>query len=278
MIAFYVQGGGLGHLSRTHKLIQYLEIDSKDVLIITPSAFKHHFKQYQFIPISWNSSPAIWSNILIEHLTKHNIQFCYIDTFPLGMKGELISVYKALPKISFVYTCRILKWEKYLNDMPETFAPNFFKTILLENLSEVHVNWIKAASKQINKVLFPISTITEHKTLAKDPYGLIIHSGGIKDVISLCTKVKAVMPSNIKSIFVFTQVTAEFDDKRFQFRIQEYPVQAYFKNATHIYTAAGFNLINELASYHEKHTIFPIERLYDDQFFRAKNSGNLLAK
>ena len=82
MIAFYVQGGGLGHLSRTDTLIQHLKLHSSEVLIITPSAFTHHFKQYNFVSISWEDQPETWSKILIAQLVSCKIRECYIDSFP----------------------------------------------------------------------------------------------------------------------------------------------------------------------------------------------------
>jgi len=271
LIAFYVQGGGLGHLSRTHRLIQHLQIKPEEVLIISPSSFKNYFKHYQFITISWNDNPVNWSKILLHQLTKHAIKRCFVDAFPLGIKGELIPVYKAFPEIAFIYTCRILKWKKYMSAMPESFIPNFKKTIVLEELYEEHFNWVKDTSQEIDCIQLFIELPKKHLQLVDTPYILVIHSGGKNDVVDLCKKVAANVTNTATPIFVFTQVSVVFDDKRFKFRVNEYPIEQYFRHATHIYTAAGFNLINELVAYHKKHTIFPIDRLYDDQVFRTQN-------
>ena len=48
MHVFYVQGGGLGHLTRVDSLIVKLSIPIEDVLIITPSTFTTYFKDYAF--------------------------------------------------------------------------------------------------------------------------------------------------------------------------------------------------------------------------------------
>ncbi|MFK7813893.1 MAG: hypothetical protein AB8B59_15465 [Maribacter sp.] len=278
MIAFYVQGGGLGHLSRTHKLIQYLKIDAKDVLIISPSNFHRYFKQYQFITISWQATPEEWSNRLIRELKVNAIQKCYIDTFPFGLKGELTAVYKALPEISFILNCRILQWKKYVSAISREFTPNFSQAIVLERLHNDHYTWIKTVSRKVDQIQLPTTTPKKHIKLANVPYGIIIQSGNKDDVINICQKVKTDTHKSPIDIFVFTQVLATFEDEQFHFRIQEFPVHQYFKHASKIYSAAGFNLMNELAPYQEKHTIFPLERLYDDQFFRAQNSASLFLK
>lgn len=278
MIAFYVQGGGLGHLSRTHKLINLLKIDAKEVLIITPSQFTHFFKQYQFVSISWHDGSSAWTKTLLQVLMDNSIQSCYIDAFPLGIKGELIPIYKALPHISFNYTCRVLKWKKYQNDIPEAFAPNFKRTILLEKIYEDHYDWIKANSSKIEAIQLPVFDTTKQVRLTEAPFILVIHSGGKEDVIRLCEKAKAAEKNSFTPLFVFTQVSIELEDERFQIRLAEYPIEQFFQYADKIYTAAGFNLMNELAPYHKKHVAIPIDRLYDDQYFRTKNRGALLMK
>jgi len=109
LIAFYVQGGGLGHLSRTAAVLEYLKIPVGKVLLITPSNFAHYFKQYTTVSLAWEDPPKVWADHIEHLLTENHISECYVDAFPLGLKGELIPVYKALPKVAFTYTCRILK-------------------------------------------------------------------------------------------------------------------------------------------------------------------------
>lgn len=278
MIAFYVQGGGLGHLTRIHKLIQYLKIDAKEVLIITPSKFLELFTSYFFVRISWNGSSEDWSKKITEQLLLHNIKQCYVDAFPLGIKGELIPVYRALPSISYIYICRILQWKKYVSIIPKDLIPNFTKTLVLEKIYEEHLNWAHEVSKHVQVVQLPLVLPKENVKLSNTPYALVIHSGNQKDVIELCKKAKTAIANDILSIYVFTQVHIAFDDKRFHIRVQKYPVDQYFKYANKIITAAGFNLIHELEPYHKKHIVIPIDRLYDDQFFRAQNCAALSLK
>ena len=274
MIAFYVQGGGLGHLSRTDTLIQYLNIPSQEVLIITPSVFTHHFKQYSFVSISWEDSPETWFKNIVEQLIAYKIKVCHIDAFPLGIKGELIPVYKALPHISFKYVCRILKWEKYLKEMPKGDWPYFTETLLLEKIYASHETWVRKTSKVIRRISLKKPAVNPVALIAS-PYLMLVHSGGKNDVMALCQKVKEATEGLEIPVYVFTQVSVDFADERFHMRIQEYPVTQYFKHAKHIYTAAGFNLLCELATFKKQHTIFPLDRLYDDQYFRAKANNEI---
>ncbi len=270
MIAFYVQGGGLGHLSRTTALIQQLGIPPKEVVIITPSAFTHYFKQYSFAAISWETAPEDWTAQICNLLTHYAVKQCYIDTFPLGLKGELIGVYTQLSTISFHYICRILQWENYLSAMPKAYTPRFASILRLENLYASHENWVQQASATIQPLTLNKPTPIP-VALIPDDYVLLVHSGGKKDVLALCQQLKNNRKYPEIPVYVFTQVNPGFDDKQFHFRIKEYPVNQYFKHAKHIYTAAGFNLMNELRAYKAKHTAFPVKRLYDDQYFRIKN-------
>ena len=43
MHLFYVQGGGLGHLTRTDKLIHFLGINTKDVVTLSKSKHKSSY-------------------------------------------------------------------------------------------------------------------------------------------------------------------------------------------------------------------------------------------
>jgi len=128
---------------------------------------------------------------------------------------------------------------------------------------------VKQASKNVNYISLNKACPTPVALINED-YTMLVHSGGAKDVAVLCELIQKTAPTAELPVYVFTQVHVEFDDPRFHFRNKEYPVAQYFKHAKHIYTAAGFNLMQELQAYRHKHTVFPIDRLYDDQWFRAK--------
>ena len=187
---------------------------------------------------------------------------------PLGLKGELLPVYRAQPQVAFKYVCRILKWEQYLKEMPKGDWPYFTETLLLEKIYASHSTWVQKTSKEMIRITLKKSDVIPVALIASS-YIMLVHSGGKNDVKALCQKVKVAIKDSTIPVYVFTQVSVNFADERFYMRIQEYPVRQYFYHAKHIYTAAGFNLLLELALFKQKHTVFPIDRLYDDQYFRA---------
>lgn len=275
MYLFYVQGGGLGHLSRTDKLIKTLGYTPDEVIIITPSFFSHHFTSYTFVKINWNDSKTQWTNVIENVLKEFPIHTCYIDAFPLGLKGELISIYEQYKNLNFCYVSRVLKWEVYIENMPHFDAILFKKTLLLEPLYPRHLQWIAKHSK-ISREIKLNYTSKEAASIPfeESEYGLLVHSGGKKDVEFLCDYVlKDLKKQQMHSlkIIVFTQVDIDFSHPQFQIIKNVFPVFSYYENAAIIYTAAGFNSIYELKAYENKHIAIPIDRFYDDQFFRVKH-------
>ena len=271
MIGFYVQGGGLGHLSRIHKLIQYLELAPEKVLIISPSIFTKHFPQYCFVSISWNLSNEELSAKVKEFISSNKLSKLYIDAFPVGIKGELLPIFKNHPSLDFHYISRILKWEKYQALLPEKCLVNFKETYLLEAVYPTHKVWVNKVSDKVTNVdLSIINSKIKHERLFKDPYVLLVHSGGKQDVLSLYKRVLSMVPKDTL-IAIFTQVAISIPYSRVKIYKNVYPVANYFNEAERIYTAGGFNLIQELKEYRNKHTAFAIDRHFDDQFFRIRH-------
>lgn len=274
MHIFYVQGGGLGHLTRIDKLIKTLNIPKGDVKIITPSNFTSYFKDYNFIKLSWADTPTKWCKQIENTIRINTISKFYIDTFPYGLKGELNSIYKTFPDLNYVYVSRVLKWEKYLDDITLQQPVIFSNTIILERLYKTHSDWITSHSKNVLKLRLKPDFINAHPFIDA-PYTLVVHSGGKAGVLKICNQAiedyKTI--SNIK-IIVFTQVNVQLKEKKILIYNNMFPVSQYYKHAIKIYTAAGFNSIQELKHYRHKHIIIPLDKLYDDQFFRTSTIKN----
>ena len=271
MHIFYVQGGGLGHLTRTHALIKTLRIPAKDVRIITPSAFTGYFKEYTFIKISWNAVTSRWSKVIIDTVLSYdNITF-YIDTFPFGLRGELFQVYQTFPNIEYIYISRILKWQKYLGTLPERNSIEFSETILLEELYPEHLSWIQQHSKKTKQLTLNYEPVSPTPFL-DSPYVMIVHSGGKEDVLYIANRALEDLQNEPHiTLIIFTQVNISIHNPRIIIHQNVYPVAKYYHHAEIIYTAAGFNSIQELREYKDKHIAIPLEKLYDDQFFRNAN-------
>lgn len=277
MHVFYAQGGGLGHLTRIDAFIATYNIPCNEVVIISPSHFSNYFKQYAFVKLSWNATPHSWTETINNYLKTHTITAFYVDTFPFGLKGELCAIYETYSQLNTIYISRILKWEFYLKTIGTVIVPNFSKTILLEPLYDSHFNWIKKQSEVIEHLELTRPKYPEPITTIDKPYILVVHSGGKEDVEKICNLVvaKEALNSNIE-VKVFTQVDFEFDHPSFKIYRNIYPVRQYFANALKIYTAAGFNLIQELKPFKYKHIILPLNKLFDDQVFRFESLNQTL--
>lgn len=269
MHVFYVQGGGLGHMTRVDKLIRFLDLKPENIIIISPSIFAHHFKAYTFKTISWNASVEDWTASISKVLLEYPVTSFYIDAFPMGLKGELIPIYKEFKELEYVYISRILKWDIYLMNMPIAYRPFFNKTLALERVYTDHYQWISQRSKVlINIDLTDVYKIEKSVQLTAEPYILIVHSGGIKEVLALCEIAERDIKTKKHKIIVFTQVDLKLKTSRFHVKKSIFPVSQYFKYAEKIYTAAGFNSIHELHPYKSKHVSIAFNKLYDDQIFR----------
>lgn len=272
MHVFYVQGGGLGHLTRVDNLIKRLSIPIEEILIITPSLFTTYFKGYNFIHLSWKDKASLWTNTITSVIVKYKITSVYVDTFPLGLKGELKAVYKSFPNLNYVYIARLLQWEFYLEQVKESIPATFSKTIVLETLYAAHLDWIKKYSELITNLTL-VPKPLQQLPLMERPYVLVVHSGGKEDVLKITHQaIKDFQSQPEITIVVFTQVEIKIKNPSVIIKRNTFPVSQYFEDARNIYTAAGFNSIYELKVYKNKHIIIPLEKLFDDQFFRAFNT------
>jgi len=281
MHIFYAHGGGLGHLTRVSKLIKTLKLPADDVVIITPSVFRTYFKSYKFVEIAWNDSVLNWTEIIkqtIESYSKFGRLSCfYIDTFPFGLKGELMPIYNNFPELEYVYIARVLKWQTYLNATPYKLPIPFYKTLELETLYPEHIDWIKNNSKLTLQLELANTSVTPVAYM-DSPYVLIAHSGGTDDVLKICNKAISDYKNRPDITFVlFTQIDVIIERENIIIHKNEYPINRYFHYAERIYTASGFNSMQELATYKNKHVSIPLDKLYDDQFFREANKIKIKA-
>ena len=267
MHVFYAHGGGLGHLTRISKLIDCLNLPVKDVIIITPSAFTKYFN-YRFVNIAWNDSVLNWTKTIKKTIETCNLTTFYIDTFPLGLKGELVDVYNAFPELKYAYIARLLKWDNYLNTVPFSLPIKLHKTFLLELLYPEHEKWIENHSETTLKINFSTKEVLPVKYMDA-PYVLVVHSGGKDDVLKICNKaIHDYQHRPDVTLVVFTQVDITFDSARVKVHDNIFPVNQFFHDAEKIYTGAGFNSMQELIPYKNKHISIPFKKIYDDQFFR----------
>lgn len=272
MHVFYAQGGGLGHLARVDRIIKTLEIPKRDVIIITPSVFTNYFKEYQFVRLLWKEHHYDWAKKIEQVISKYAVTHFYVDTFPFGLKGELNLVYSTFPKLTYIYISRVLKWDFYLESVAQNVPITFQETIILESLYDEHLYWLRLHSKSVTTLALNFESVTPI-ALINSPYVLIVHSGGKDDVLKICNRAIEDYKNHLDTrIVVFTQVDIQIENENVLVNRDVYPVSQYFEHAQKIYTAGGFNSVQELKQYKEKHVIITLDKLYDDQEFRLLNS------
>ncbi|MCV6629475.1 MAG: hypothetical protein OIF50_06415 [Flavobacteriaceae bacterium] len=273
---FFIEGGGLGHLSRVDKCIRLHNWDPKDCILLTHSVFYKYFPRYTWKYTKWDNKSENLSRLLYSQLTALHDALVYIDTFPCGMTGNLITVFHDFPKHRYILLARILKWQDYLHAMDlSNFSIHFEKVLLFEHVPKDQFSWLQTHASTVEHIENLPLYDGPKQALLDSPHILLIQSGGRKDVERLLqwVQLQEKQQQKVLPLFVFTQVPFETKDKNVHFVYNQYPVQQYFEAATRIYTAAGFNLMQELQNYKHKHHAYPLDRKYDDQKLRLKLYG-----
>ncbi len=278
MTLYYAPGGGLGHISRALKLMRQWGI--KNYKIITTANTASSFvddKHLLIIPNKGIDKADILNNVLAtEHVTSF-----YIDTFPCGLKGELNQV--AFPShINVNYICRRLKWEAYQKHLVSDC--HFKTTYLLEEPEPAHLAFIQNSSEQVNhlKITLPSSNSTVGATIKKQhnlplnkDIWLISHADNPAELSALINYAKDI--AKIENSQPYLLVNTNIKDKLFDVNqvIFHYPSYELFPYCKRIFSASGFNMMQETQEYTIKHFFIPFERKFDDQFWRAQKRKTL---
>ncbi len=287
---YYAIGGGLGHLTRAQAVIHTLNINPKNIHILTalPNAQQlcpnHSIIQ---VPSTLAQQPKKYQQWLQNLITTHNIQQIYLDTFPFGILGEWLP-FLSNPDLQFHYIARHLQFNKYRQGMPcllstpLSFKPSFpqsfnpsIRTLLTEPLTPSHQQWINQNSQSIQALHLqypPIPTPTLPFSINWQNTWLIVHSQPQEEILALlqyaqqkakrqqqspdilviCNTPLPALPSSIKTAHI-------------------YPTYPLFKKSAQIFIAGGFNSIHQTQAFAHKRHIIPFPRRYDDQFWRTKH-------
>ncbi len=180
MIFYYALGAGLGHITRSLKVLDKIKIDS-DVTILTNSRLNtlpkaiHWFEKHQacfekqhlphrlriiymydesgkdvesnFREDSNRQSTQVW---LTNQLHNNNPGVLYIDTFPNGISGELTVLPKQFPHLKLIYVARHLKWDVYQPLL--NWSIQFDHTYIVETLTPHHQAFVESHSTTFEKL------------------------------------------------------------------------------------------------------------------------------
>ena len=245
MILYYAAGAGLGHLTRARRVLQTLGLAS-EAAIVSQSPDARDTRVTGGIPVIDELVPC-------ERLI--------VDAFPGGLHGEI----RGAEAARIDYVARLLRWDEYREAVPGDL-PHFHTTYVLEELPKPQEEFVKRQSRNIEALTWPA---TRNQQPATASYWLLVHSGPQQEVEELVayTKDLQALENNTSKVLVATRCHPTLP-KNFEL-IDLYPASTLFPHAARVISAAGFNVISEMAPWREKHSILPFPRRFDDQYRRA---------
>lgn len=268
MIACYANGGGLGHLTRVRAYL-HTRWPGREATVLTGSPFAADPRVTGAHPV--RSAPAgLDRDGLTRWLTRALADLApaelVVDAFPAGLSGELTD--RTVPAgTRVVHLVRLLRWDAYrplLPDRPLRFA----ETCVVEPLTGDHEAYLRSVSGAFTPVELA-------EPPAAPPPGvpggwLVVHSGP---------------PTETAELVAYAREVAELDGVRPHLtlvtpirpdglppdvsHLDLYPAWPLFARAERIVTAAGCNVVRQLAPWRERHRVLPFPRRFDDQFARA---------
>lgn len=274
MVIYYAIGGGLGHLTRARKILNYKNIT--EFKIITAVANNPIFSKEHTLLLESNlyQSPDIINSLVTDIIIQYKADSLFIDTFPFGILGELdIESLNKLCKT--FYVARYIKWDKYRKNIKSKGL--FYTSFLFDMTDKQQIDFIKARSQYIETIELPVLKNTKEIELKHPYYWLINHSGNKEEVLELFEYAKEVAHIEQVNPHFIINTQCEMDEIRESnlsvFNL--YPASMLYEKAAKIISACGFNVMQETIPYCDKHIFIPFERKYDDQFKRAQYRKNL---
>ena len=277
--AFYSFGAGLGHISRTIKIIQTLKLDG--CVVFTDSQFVSddksigdRFKKDGIEFLYPRGGEPFSMGQLCDQLQSRSINELYIDSFPVGLRGELNGLSDCLPSLRLNLVARALTWAAY---QPFVRQPNEFdKCLVVEALSGDYTAFLTRYSKSLES--FPLRSVHLPEIVpswVKLPkvYCAVVHSGPNTEVMALLTYAERRLRMQKRDIpiviFSPTAESAKFGGYRV---IRQVSLKSLLGGAQVLVSAAGFNTVNEMSGSGCEHWMVPFCRRYDDQYGRANAS------
>ncbi|MEU4162505.1 hypothetical protein [Actinoplanes sp. NPDC026670] len=252
MIACYVQGGGLGHLTRIRAYLHTCH-PGETATILTASAFTADSRvrgPHRLLPAA--ALPSLRPSTLV------------VDAFPAGLDGELSAA--SVPSgARTVHLARLLRWDAYQRILPA--EPIVFdETWLLEDLTPAHRAHLTGRCAPLTLTDPPCPPSRD----ALEGAWLIVHSGPlpeIQELIGYARDCAAAEDAHPRLVLVSPSRPAGLPvDVE---HVSLYPAWPLFPAADRVITAAGFNAVRQLAPWRAKHLMLPFPRRFDDQFTRA---------
>lgn len=276
MSLYYAFGGGLGHLTRARAFLHTLGIE-KDSAILTASPFAGDKRVAGEIPIikadaRLARNPPAYRDFLREIFREFRVEKLFLDAFPAGITGEFCDF--DLGNTEVFYIARLLQWKRYAR-LLDGRVPRFEKTYVLETLEDAHQKFIDdySAHQTKLKLIYPEPRLSAHNkesirkiTREYSPFWLIVHAGSAEETGELfeyAEEMREIEKADVSLITISPGESAASNHHDI------YPASILFPEAARIFTAGGFNIIEQTEEFRGKHFALPFERRFDDQYARV---------
>lgn len=267
MIACYAQGGGLGHLTRIRAYLHTVHAD-EPATVLTASPFAADPRilgPHRLLSPPQGAAPARWLSAVLRDLSPRTF---VVDAFPAGIDGELTAAVVP-PGTRTVHLARLLRWDAYRRVLPAD-PVRYDRTWTVEDLTADHAVHLAAISGTVARLR--LAEPDPGPGTHAEPQGawLVVHAGPAAEVTELlayareCAALEGAAP---KLVLVAPRRPPDLPpDVRHQ---NPYPAWPLFAHAGRIISAAGCNVVRQVAPWHARHLLLPFPRRWDDQFLRA---------
>lgn len=278
---FYVNGGGLGHLSRISAFIFTQKIELSESLILSSSEFSSllfPISSIKSIPDSYSNHIQKLAKFIQNTLNQYSFENIYIDTFPLGILGELQFV--DFKNITINYIARHLKWSLY-SSINQKNKIKYHFTYITESIDNEQLEFISSNSKKHfslkldYKIDKPKNKVLE-SLKSKNETWIIVHSTPESEVLALLEHAKDIAKAESKKTKLIVISQCKLDISEDIFQLDYFPAYALFPYVDRIISACGFNIMQQTRNFRKKQITIPFPRKYDDQFRRKKLLFRLL--
>ncbi len=267
MIVCYANGGGLGHLTRIRAYLHTLGRE-EPVTILTGSPFAADPRVTGGHTV--RSAPAgldgeALTRWLASALAALDPAELVVDAFPAGLSGELTAA-AVPPRTRVVHLARLLRWDAYAPLLPGT-APRFAETYLIEPVTGRHESYLRSVSAAVT----PLELTEPPERPGVVPGGwLVVHSGPEAEIVELVAYAREI--AGLEGVRPRLTLVSPIRPHALPPGVEHldvYPAWPLFAAAERIVTAAGCNVVRQLATHAERHRMMPFPRRFDDQFARA---------
>ena len=273
MILYYGMGGGLGHINRFTAFCRQQQI--RPTLITSCPQVKSGRisvdAEQILIPdasdIAGKDALTAWVGAAIDRCRPEKL---IIDAFPGGILGELCAL-KQLQEIECHYLARILDTATYQKRVNGSL-PNLSKIYRLEKLGELHENWLANMPAPVENLALRYDSVQLREPVLPADCWLIVHSGNndeLEQLWQFARQTADIEKATPEIAMVSPGQRPDFlPPAAAHFNI--YPADALLRQANRVFSAAGFNIMQQMRQCKTRHHVLPMPRALDDQFLRHR--------